>query len=236
MQEMNIVVAGMPFSGTGTVARLIYGNWKGFKYIDMNYLIDSLYNDFLTIRQHKGQARMMIRSSVILKNAEYLYRSIGIPEFIASQKMWEWMKFVDDETISPIKFKRAIWRTMCEFNHTWRGIYARERMIERPSDRYVFSHMYSEEELEFAKNPIILWVDSTEISISRHAYQSNCRITLNDLFAKEYRKFDRYCRQNANFIIYNNDGIKELELQLEDLRKALEIERNDKKPIRWYRK
>ena len=103
-KELNFFVVGKPFSGAGLIARMMYGDWKGFKHIDMNYLIDDMYNDFQTINQHHGQMRMAVRSSVILKNAEYLYRSIGIPEFIAAQKMWEWQKLLD-ENCSQAKFK-----------------------------------------------------------------------------------------------------------------------------------
>lgn len=232
-RELNIFCVGEQFSGAGTVAKLIYGNWQGFKIIDMNYMIDGLYNDFMTINQHKGQMRLAVRTSVILKNAEYLYRSIGIPEFISAEKMWQWTKYID-EPCSPIKFKRAIWRTMKELNPTWRRIFVRERMIERPSTRYVFSHALNEQELGFAKNPIIVWVEATDISKYQHGFQSKQGITYDDILTKEYAKFESYCRKKADFIIYNNDDIKTLELQVDDLRKSIGVEDNSGK-IKFYR-
>lgn len=233
-KELNIFCVGEPFSGAGTVAKLIYGNWRGFKIIDMNYMINGLYNDFMTINQHRGQMRMAVRTSVILKNAEYLYRSIGIPEFISAEKMWEWTKYIDNSS-SPIKFKRAIWRTMKELNPAWRRIFVRERMIERPSVRYVFSHALSEEELSFAKNPIIIWVSATDISKYQHGFQSKQGITYDDIHVKEYARFENYCRDNADFIIYNNNDIRTLELQVDDLRKSMGVEDNGGK-ISYYRK
>lgn len=233
-KELNFFVVGKPFSGAGLIARMMYGDWKGFKHIDMNYLIDDMYNDFQTINQHHGHMRMAVRSSVILKNAEYLYRSIGIPEFIAAQKMWEWQKLLD-ENCSPAKLKTVIWRSMCEFNPNWRKIYVRQRMIERPSYKYVFSHAMSKEELSFVKNPIIIWVDTTDISEYRHLYNSKQGIVKQDWNYREYKGFCNYCRDNATFVIYNNGSINELEYQLEDLRKAIGIERNTKS-FAFYRK
>lgn len=234
-QDLNIFVVGKPFSGANTVARIIYGNWRNFKYIDMNYLIDMIYNDFLMVNQHKGQMRRVIKSSVILKNAEFLYRSIGIPEYIASQKLLKLMEYVDNPS-STYRFKRAIWQVMSEFNPNWRTIFVKQRIIERPSNRYIFSHALTQEELNIVDNPVIVYVDTTDIANYQHSYNSSQIISQDDIFDKEYRRFCTFCKKNADFIIYNNDGIKELELQLEDLRKVMEIDRNDEKPIKWYRK
>lgn len=231
-QELNFLVAGKPFAGAGTVAKIIYGNWTGFKYIDMNYLVNNLYYDFQMINRHTGQMRRVIKSSVILKNAEFLYRSIGIPEFISAQKMWDWCKYID-EPCSPIAFKRAIWRTMREINPTWRNTFVRERVIERPSLKYVYCHAVNVEEVSCIKNPIIIWVESSDINRYRFGSVSSQGAQFSDIYTKEFEKFEEYCQKKASFIIYNNNQIIHLEQQLDELAKSLGVETNGKR-INFY--
>lgn len=223
MQELNVYVAGRPFSGCGMVAEIIHANWKGFKYIDMNYLVNTMYNDFITINQHTGQMRLAVRSAVILKNAEFLYRSIGIPEFIAAQKLWKWSSYLDN-SMPPLAFKRAIWQTMNEFNPNWRTIFVRERLIENPSSRYVITHALSENEISFLEKPIIVWVESDDTQRYLHASKGSQGTLFSNILTREYEKFENYCKKKASFIVYNNDGIGRLEIQVNDLGESLGVE------------
>lgn len=223
--ELDLFVVGQPYSGCSTSAKIIHNTWKGFRAINMDSVVDELYNEFIMIKHHQGAMRRLIRRSVILKNSEYLYRSIGIPEFISSQFMWEWQKYVDEPTTSAYPLKKAIYDKLMEFNPNWRKIFARQQMIENPTGLNVFYNINSLDDLELSAKPIIAYVDTKESNRVRLSCISKQGIPLDDFQTKEFKELNSFCIENASIVLYNNNTKASLERQLEDLREFFDVKR-----------
>lgn len=205
--ETNIIVFGKPFSGVNTVADLIVRYGISFSKIDLDFLINGFYNDFKCINKHEGQLRLLIRSSTILKNAAFLYRAIGVPEYLSTNKMYEWTKCFD-EKMHPILIKRKIFNDMNELYPLWRKQFAREKMIESVQKNHVIIHPYTIEEATVEGSDYIkLWIDASDSTCLVHGQLSKkVEVFCQDVLDDKADSFIRKLSSQADFKITNNSS------------------------------
>lgn len=189
----------------------------------MNYLIDGFYNDFKTINNFTGVQRAITKRDVILKNAAYLYRTIGIPEVISSSAMYQWTIMLE-ENRSPNRIKKQIWIDMNKLQPLWRKLFTRERIVCSPLPNFVISHAWTQAELQVAgKMALVIWIDCDDLAQYQHAWSSSKGTFPEDIYDKDFISELYTLRQKADFVITNNGSKKLLYTQLNDIKEILEI-------------
>ena len=202
--ETNIVVFGKPFAGVNTVGDLIVKYGYQFSKTDFDFLVFSLYNDFKRINNFDGQMRYLVRYDTIMKNAEFLYRSIGIPEYISAQKMYEWTRCIDDK-MHPLDLKRKMIMDMNELYPLWRSIFTREKMIEDKTKNHVLVHPASLEEAKYRSDYLLVLVEASDANCLYHAHQSKkVLVSYQDVLDRYSNALFNKLYKEADFKLSNN--------------------------------
>lgn len=224
----HIIVYGKLFSGVDTVANAIVKNGDDFAKIDMNYIIDSFYNDFAMIQAHNNRnVRQMIKTSLIIKNSSFLYRTIGIPEYISASMMYEWLKLFDNN-LTPAQIKSRIYLDMYKLQPLWRKIFVREKMVVSKHQNYVITHAFSKHDFQVVQDAVKIFVDCSDTNRYKHGFMSSSlKMTYQDIFQNVVDANTDELKKKADFILDNNWDKKVLTKQVCDLLKLLKLQKKE---------
>lgn len=217
----NIILIGNAYSGVNTAGKYIEQTFSAYRYIDMNYLVNSLYYDFKTLNSFTGAERAIARRSLILKNAEYMFWTLGIPEILMSNKMYEWTVDIDNH-VSDVDLWSRIYKDMTKIQPKWRSLFAREKVVELASKYSVVGHIYNLYELEVVPNAISIFIDCDATNCYFHSSESrNIGMTFQNSIYDDVFKMSSRLRNKSDFIIHNNGMKFELFRQLDEINKLL---------------
>lgn len=219
--KTNIVLVGKPFSGVNTTANMIVHFGRNFTILDMDSLVSSFYYDFKRVMLHNGQMRTLVKNATIIKNAEYLYRAIGVPEFITAQKMYFWTQMFENH-LHPLEIRERMRHDITEIQPLWRKIFAREKILECPRKNFIITHAETEEEIKCAGDYITCYVDADDVICYQRGYKTtNGGVFGQNILTAQQSRWVKKLRKECDCIINNNGTEKELAEQVRNMMIAL---------------
>lgn len=216
-----VSITGLPFSGVNTISTFLQRNYK-YKHASYNTMVDSIYNDLLTVLKFSYPQRTIAKTDVELKNGFMIERSLGVPADISVHYVARWIKLVEQNEL-PLYVKLEISNDLSLFSQLWRGMYVKESLAEFPADDFVVSHASTLPEYNIVKtNSVNIWIECDDFRRFQFAFAKGVPYDTSIYTKKVERQYSKL-KKHADFIIYNNDSKHSMYASINQLFKEIGI-------------